>query len=122
MRTGIYARFSTDEQDKASIDDQVRVCRRHIEKIGGTVVDEYVDEAISGSALGNRPSAQRLISDAYAGKFDAIAVMDLSRLARSEDLPKLIQQLKFRDVHVIGVQDGFHIQFQSRFLSVRECT
>jgi site-specific DNA recombinase len=34
MRAVIYARFSTDLQSAASIDDQVRVCREGIEREG----------------------------------------------------------------------------------------
>ena len=34
MRAAIYARFSTDLQSAASIDDQVRVCRERIEQDG----------------------------------------------------------------------------------------
>jgi len=36
MRVTIYARFSTDLQSAASIDDQVRVCRERIEREGWT--------------------------------------------------------------------------------------
>jgi site-specific DNA recombinase len=107
MRAGIYGRYSTDEQDKASTDDQLRVGRAFAAGKGWPVVAEYVDEAISGVALGNRPGVQAAIADAYAGKYDVLIVIELARLSRSEDLPKLIQRLKFRNVRVIGVQDGF---------------
>jgi site-specific DNA recombinase len=108
MKAGLYARYSTDEQDKASIEDQLRVCRLHVQKLGGTVEREYTDEGISGSSFGNRPGVQQLLADAFSGVIDTIVVMDLLRFARSEGLPPLIQRLKFRDVQVIGVQDGFH--------------
>jgi DNA invertase Pin-like site-specific DNA recombinase len=48
MRAAIYARFSTDLQSAASIDDQVRVCRERIERDGHKMVQVYSDRAISG--------------------------------------------------------------------------
>jgi site-specific DNA recombinase len=107
MRAGLYGRYSTEEQDDASIDDQLRVGRKHTVKLEGTVVDEYVDEALSGSALGNRPSFLRMRDDAYAGRINTIIVMELQRLARGFDLGKEIERFRFRGVRVIGVQDGF---------------
>lgn len=107
MRAGIYARYSTDEQDEASIEDQVRVCRKYAETHGWAVAGTYVDEALSGTALGNRPNALRIRDDAFNGLLDVVIINDLNRLARGTDLSKLIEQLKFRDVLVVGVQDGF---------------
>lgn len=107
MRARIYARYSTDMQDYASIADQLRVGRERATREGWTVTGEYTDEGISGSALGNRPGVLKAIRDGEAGVYDVLIVMELGRLARSEDLPKLIQRLKFRGVRVIGLQDGF---------------
>jgi len=39
MRAVIYARYSTDMQRSASIDDQSEVCRRYIESQGWVLVD-----------------------------------------------------------------------------------
>jgi site-specific DNA recombinase len=50
MRAVIYARYSTDMQLQASIDDQSEVCRRYIEGQGWTLVDTYADPATSGSS------------------------------------------------------------------------
>jgi DNA invertase Pin-like site-specific DNA recombinase len=49
MRAAIYARFSTDLQSAASIDDQVRVCRERIQRDGHKMVQVYSDRAISGA-------------------------------------------------------------------------
>jgi DNA invertase Pin-like site-specific DNA recombinase len=107
MRARIYTRFSTDMQDENSTRDQERVGRERAAREGWSVTGVYKDEGISGTALGNRPGALRAIRDAELGEFEVLIVMELTRLARSEDLPKLIQRLKFRRVRVIGVQDGF---------------
>lgn len=42
----IYARFSTDLQRNASIEDQIRVCREHAERQGWQVVQCYTDHAV----------------------------------------------------------------------------
>ena len=37
MRAVIYARYSSDLQREASIEDQIEVCRRYIERQGWTL-------------------------------------------------------------------------------------
>lgn len=44
----IYARFSSDRQNEASIDAQVRACTEYAERHDLTVTGVYADEAISG--------------------------------------------------------------------------
>ena len=53
MRAAIYARYSSDLQSEASIDDQVRLCRERAKRDGMTVSDVYTDYAISGGNLSN---------------------------------------------------------------------
>ncbi len=48
IRAALYARYSSDLQSAASIEDQFRICREHAERAGWTVVDTYRDAAISG--------------------------------------------------------------------------
>jgi DNA invertase Pin-like site-specific DNA recombinase len=55
MRAVIYARYSTDLQSAASIEDQVRLCRERLERDGHDLVKIYSDRAISGA---NPPSAR----------------------------------------------------------------
>jgi site-specific DNA recombinase len=105
MRTIIYARYSMERQSEASIADQYRVCRQFAEQRGWTVVAEHSDEAISGAALGNRPGAQRALAEARSG--DVLLIMDLTRLARSQDVAPMITRLRHRGVRVMGAQDGF---------------
>ena len=40
---GIYARYSTDMQSQASIEDQIRICRELAEKEGWRVVETYAE-------------------------------------------------------------------------------
>lgn len=51
MKAVIYARVSTTDQAKegTSITTQRHTCRAHIEQQGRTLIDEYVDEGVSGA-------------------------------------------------------------------------
>jgi site-specific DNA recombinase len=83
MRAVIYARYSTDLQSPASIEDQIRICRERIKEEKGTVVEVYADYAISGGSLRNRPRMQALIAAAKKGRFDyvvAIASVAIRRM------------------------------------------
>jgi DNA invertase Pin-like site-specific DNA recombinase len=58
--------------------------------------------------LDNRPGVLKLQDAAFAGRFDAVLVTDLSRLSRSQgDLSKLIDGLVAKGIRVVGVQDGY---------------
>ena len=104
MRAALYARFSTDRQTESSIDDQYRVSAEWCARNDYSVVARFEDQGISGAAIGNRPGLQALL----AGDFDLVAVMDLSRLSRSQgDLPKIIDRLVHRGARIVGVQDGY---------------
>ncbi len=73
-----------------------------------TITEQFADAGISGAALGNRPGARALMEAAFAQKFDAVLVTDLSRLSRSNgDLSKMIDRLVVRNIRVIGIQDGY---------------
>ena len=63
MRAVIYARYSSDLQREASIDDQLEVCRRYAAAQGWTVVGTYTDAALSGASR-FRPGFQKLTADA----------------------------------------------------------
>jgi site-specific DNA recombinase len=108
IRAVTYARFSTDKQTEASIDDQRRCCNEYAKKNGMKVVREYQDLAISGASFGNRPGVNALQKSAFAGELDVILVADLTRLSRnSADLPKFLERMRFRKIRVVGVLDQF---------------
>ena len=48
MRAVIYARYSTDLQSPASIEDQIRLCRERLQRDGHELVKVYSDRAVSG--------------------------------------------------------------------------
>lgn len=104
MRIAAYARYSSDSQREASLEDQLRNCRAYCARMGWPAPTEYQDAAVSG-ARNDRPGYLRLLAD--AGGFDVILVDDLSRLSRdSVESSLAIRRLKFAGVRVVGVSDG----------------
>lgn len=81
MRAAIYARYSSDLQRDASIEDQIRLCEERIRREGWHVHQCYTDHATSGASL-MRPGIQMLLQDAQGHKFDVIVAEALDRLSR----------------------------------------
>lgn len=79
LRCAIYARVSTADQH---CEQQLTALRQYAEAHGWTVVGEYVDAGISGTAA-NRPEIDRLMEAARARKFDCVLVWKLDRWGRS---------------------------------------
>jgi site-specific DNA recombinase len=106
MRAAVYARYSSDLQREASIEDQLRLCREAAASRGWTVVNEYADRAASGSSR-FRPEYQQLLTDAKAGKFDFVVAEALDRLSRDqEDVAALYKALIFADVTLVTLAEG----------------
>ncbi len=106
LRAVIYARFSTDMQRDASIEDQIRSCREHAARQGLDVVDVYSDKAISGASL-MRSGIQKLLRDAQTNTFDVVLSEGLDRLSRNQaDIASIYQKLQFRDVEIETVSEG----------------
>ena len=47
MNAVIYARYSSDNQREESMEGQLRECREYAERNGMTVVETYIDSALS---------------------------------------------------------------------------
>jgi DNA invertase Pin-like site-specific DNA recombinase len=106
MRAVVYARYSSDHQREASIEDQVRVCRDHIKNHGCTFVSCYTDRALSGAST-LRPGYQQLLQDARAGTFDIVVAEALDRLSRDqEDVAGLYKQLSFLGIGIVTLAEG----------------
>ena len=75
VRAGAYARYSSDSQRDASIDDQVRICRAEIERHGWDLTQVYADAGISGASI-FRPGYQKLLLDASTGAIDRHVTAD----------------------------------------------
>ena len=97
-RAVLYARFSSDLQQDASIDDQIRSCRDYAARQGVEIVEVYSDRAVSGASL-VRTGIQELLEDARGGGFDVVIAEALDRLSRSQaDIASLFEQLRFHGV------------------------
>jgi DNA invertase Pin-like site-specific DNA recombinase len=105
-RIAIYARYSSDNQRDASIEDQIAVCRRHAERQGWSVVECYSDRAISGASL-LRPGIQALMEDAGKKVFDIVLAEALDRLSRDqEDVAGVFKRLSFAGVQIVTLSEG----------------
>jgi site-specific DNA recombinase len=83
VRAAIYARFSTENQAKESIADQVRECTEKATREGFTVVATFTDEAISGGTA-DRAGYQAMLEAAKRREFDIIVAEDMKRLWREQ--------------------------------------
>ncbi|WP_194840872.1 recombinase family protein [Filobacillus milosensis] len=106
----IYCRVSTEEQasEGYSISAQLHTLRQYASLYGWQVVEEYVDEGISGKDIKGRPAMQKLISDIDKGKFQAVLVWKISRLSRNMlDTLVLLDKFEKYDVKFISYSENF---------------
>ncbi|HBN84704.1 MAG TPA: recombinase family protein, partial [Clostridiales bacterium] len=82
MKGVIYARYSSDNQREESIEGQLRECKEFAEKNGITILNSYIDRALSAKT-DNRPEFQHMIKDSAKHLFDVIIVWKLDRFARN---------------------------------------
>ena len=102
----IYARYSSDLQREASIEDQNRICRERAAKEGWPVYKYYSDHGISGASL-IRPGIQKLLQDALEGRFDIIVTESLDRLSRDqEDIAHIFKRINFAGGRIVTVSEG----------------
>lgn len=110
VRTALYARYSTNLQDKRSIDGQLADCRARCEREGWPVVAEFCDAAISGGkGIGPlaRPGVNALLEAIRGGGIDQVIVDTTSRLARNErDSLEIRDLLADYQVRLFTLADG----------------
>ena len=80
----IYARYSSDRQRDASIEDQIRLCRELIVRMGWVVGPIYVDRQVSGSVV-SREGFQDLRRDVRRGLFQVVVAESPDRLMRDTE-------------------------------------
>ena len=92
MKAATYARYSTENQSDASIEDQQRECARIARRADCDIVREFTDRGLSGGTT-ERAGYQALLAAARAGEFEAIVAEDVSRLWRNlaEQAPRLAE-------------------------------
>jgi site-specific DNA recombinase len=106
IHAAIYARYSSELQRDASIDDQVHLCRTRIKKEGWTLSATYTDRAQSGASR-LRPGYQKLLEDVRAGQINVVVAEALDRMSRDqEDVAALYKHLAFAGVKLVTLAEG----------------
>lgn len=97
-RVATYLRVSTNKDQ--TTENQRLALAEWAEVRGHSIVAEFVDEGISGAkGRDRRPGLDNMLRAAVNGKFDMLAVVELSRLGRS--LSHLVQILN--ELQALGV-------------------
>src|SRR6185437_3707925 len=106
MRAVIYARYSSENQREASIEDQLRICRERVTAEGWDLIKVFQDKALSG-ASSLRPGYQALLEGARQGTFDVVVAEALDRLSRDqEDVAAFYKRMRFAGVKIITLAEG----------------
>ena len=106
-RAVIYARYSSDLQSDASIEDQVRLCEERLQSEGHMLVQVYQDRAISGGSVHNRDGIQRLMEAVRLGGVDLVMAEALDRVSRDqEDIAAIYKRLQFAGVTLTTLAEG----------------
>ena len=90
-RVAIYARVSTEKQ---TCENQLTELRSLAERMGYIIVQEFIDEGISG-VKASRPALDLMMKMATQRKFDMVMCWSIDRLGRSlQNLIELLNQLE----------------------------
>jgi len=117
MRAAIYARYSSENQREASIEDQVRLCKARLKREGWSLTATYSDRAVSGAQV-LRSGYQNLLQDVRDGKIDIVVAEALDRLSRDQEhIAGFFKQLMFSGVKLITISEGEISEDASRKLN-----
>lgn len=109
MKTGIYARYSSEKQAEGySIELQLGACRKYLEANEGEhEIQEYVDRAKSGATIAGRTSLLRLLADVQRGVIDRVVVYRYDRLGRNlAQTATMIEDLENAGVEIVSATEG----------------
>ena len=111
----IYARYSSDNQRDASIEQQYAACEAYAAREGLTVIEHYPDRAISGKT-DNRPKFQKMMRDAQTGAFDYVIAWKSNRLGRNM-LQAMMTEQKLAELGIrcLYVEESFDDTAAGRF-------
>ena len=108
IKVASYCRVSTDKEDQAnSFESQKRYFREYIERHPDWMLyDIYADEGISGTTTKKRTQFNRMMGDAYEGRFQMIITKEVSRFSRNIlDTIAYTRELKAIGIGVIFATD-----------------
>lgn len=104
LRAALYARYSSDIQNDASIEDQFVELQKAATRLGLTLDRRhyYADRGVSGASLFDRPGITRdLMNAASRGEFDVVLVELTDRLSRERaDLFWLARRFRYHNVQI----------------------
>ena len=104
--TTLYARYSSELQRDASIEDRLRLCRERAEREGWRIAESYSDRSISGTSL-LRPGTQALMEDGQRQRFDIVLSEALDRISRDqEEITGVYKRLTFAGVRMVTLSEG----------------
>src|SRR5574344_96247 len=107
MKTAvIYARYSSDNQTEQSIDGQKTACNEYAKRNNITILDEYIDRAMTGTN-DNRPEFQKMLKDSKKREWDYVLVYKLDRFSRDK-YETTIQKHKMKEngVKLLSVMEN----------------
>ncbi len=106
VRVAVYARYSSENQRDASIEDQLRICHARASREGWEVIGNFTDHAISGSTT-MRPGYQGLLSAMRSGQIDLVLSESLDRLSRDQEhVAGFHKQASFARVRIVTLAEG----------------
>jgi len=104
LKVALYGRVSTDGQDP---EVQLSALRLHASNRGWEIVEEYVDKGFSG-AKERRPALDRLMKEAWVGRFQAVLVWRFDRFARSvKNLISALEIFRTLKIDFVSLQEQF---------------
>jgi DNA invertase Pin-like site-specific DNA recombinase len=104
-KVAIYARVSTDKQ---TCENQLQELRATAQRMGYTVVAEFVDSGISGmKTRQDRPALDSLMKSATQRKFDMVMCWSIDRLGRSlQNLVEILNEMQSIKIDMFFLQQG----------------
>jgi site-specific DNA recombinase len=108
MRVAIYARYSSENQNNKSIDDQIQACKKHIHDNNLSLEEKriYADKENSAALSSASRGLQKIIVNK---EIDAVVIYDLSVLPDSNrQMLMLVNKFNYYyRIELISVADGF---------------
>lgn len=109
-RVVVYARYSTDQQNPASIETQLDLGASFIAERGWKQCGTFVDAGVSGASFETRPGLQAALTGAREGAYDVLLCLTLDRLSRDlEHSAKVLKLLHFHEIELWTVHGSSQV-------------
>ena len=106
MRVSIYARYSSDLQRAASIEDQLLVCTERVVREKWTLTATYTDRGMSGASH-LRPGIKNFLRARAIGEFDIVLAEALDRISRDQEhVASFFKLMSFSGIRIVTLAEG----------------